>query len=169
VTAPSTSARQAAVDAANGVTTISRPHLEAILNRFAETLAGDLFIARREDGVDCVWRPNAAFPNSPQCLASRAGVEDEVWALLEAILPTRDEEKAPRPEPTFEERFPDWDRTNGMVAGRYFDAEIAPTYGPDVSVEELEELRTNYVARTATSLDAMPPLQEWDARRRGEA
>lgn len=148
---------RAVLDAADSVTTISREHVSAILAAGFAALAGDLLLedhaVRDGDGGTHLWLQYA----SPR-----------LQALLAALVPAREDVA---PEPTLEERFPDWDRTNFMVAGRYFDAEIAPTFGrvpDDISAENLAAQRERYIAATASNLDAAAELQEWDARRRGE-
>jgi hypothetical protein len=89
MTGPSTSARQAAVDAAvaelrrwNGEDEdgFEPAMAETIVAKVFAALAGDLFIARY--GV---------IDGEGRFVMQRGDLEQRVWALLEAILPTRDE------------------------------------------------------------------------------
>lgn len=84
------SARQAAYDAADKVTTISRRHVEAIVDAALNALAGDLHIAPDPGlppGFSAVWAPGME-----EWQAHELHVRGPVWALLEAVIPTRDEE-----------------------------------------------------------------------------
>lgn len=86
MTAEATDPRQAAYDAADKVTTISRAHVEAIVNAAFATLAEGLYIADRGDGQPAVYDESTGRPVIGSWVAS-----ERLWALLAAVIPTRED------------------------------------------------------------------------------
>jgi hypothetical protein len=89
VTTEATDLRRAAIDAAGRYLDVDSGAVEHAMEVAFDVLAGDLYIADGGDGQPALF--DESRPPGTQCIVGPDVLSDRTWALLAAVIPTRED------------------------------------------------------------------------------